>query len=56
MPWPVILPILQLIWSAVSPSLKAAALTELKALEVTEAGQPMLLALIKEAEVLVAAA
>jgi hypothetical protein len=50
MPWDKILPILQLIWSAVSPELKSLALGELKSLEVQDASQPLLLALIKEAE------
>ncbi len=56
MPWNVILPILNMIWSAASPALKAAALAELKGLEVAEAGQPFLEYFIKEAEVLVSAA
>lgn len=56
MDWSVILPILQLIWTATNPALKAAALAELKTLEVVEKDKPILLYFIKEAEVLVAAA
>lgn len=55
MDWSKILPILQLLWSAVSPELKAVALKELKALEVEDAKKPLLLMLIKEAEAIVAA-
>lgn len=56
MPWQTVLAIFQLILTAVSPALKQAALAELKALEVAEAGQPLLLMFIREAEVLVQAA
>jgi hypothetical protein len=56
LPWPIIMPILNVIWSACSPALRAAALAELKTLEVADAAQPVLEFIIKEAEVLVAAA
>lgn len=53
---PIVWTILGMIWSSVSPALKAAALAELKALEIEEAGRPLIEILIKEAEALVAAA
>ena len=56
MPWGTIVAIFQMILSAVSPALKQAALAELQSLEVAEASRPVLEMLIKEAEVLVAAA
>ncbi len=56
MPWQTIIAIFQLILSAVGPSLKAAALAELKVLEVDEANNPIMLLIIQEAEKLVAAA
>ncbi len=54
--WQTIISIFHLLWSSVGPALKGAALAELKALEVAEASQPLLVLVIKEAEVLVAAA
>jgi len=53
---PIVWTLLQLVWGAVSPALKTAALAELKTLEVAEASQPLLLMIIKEAEILVTAA
>lgn len=42
--------LLQLVWGAEEPQVKAWALTQLKALEVKEAGRPMIEMLIKAAE------
>jgi len=56
MEWDKILPLVHVIWSAVSPELKQKALDELKKLEAKEAAQPLLVSLIQEAETLVAAA
>ena len=55
-PWQLVFQVLSLLWSAASPTIKAAALAELQALAVQFAGNPLLEALVKEAEVLVAAA
>ena len=55
MNWSVILPILQLIWSAVSPELKQAALAELQLLASQETANPLLAAIILEAEKVVSA-
>lgn len=56
MPWSTIWPIVQLIWSAVAPSLKRAALDELKSIAAEHTGNIVLEAIISEAETLVAAA
>lgn len=48
--WLKVWSLLQVVWTAVSPALKSHALTELKALEATEADKPLVLALIKLAE------
>ncbi len=49
-------PIVHLIWSAVKPSLRAAALAELKDIAAAHESSAILEAIIAEAEVLVAAA
>jgi hypothetical protein len=54
--WQSVIAIFHLLWSSVGPALKAAAVAELKSLEVAEASQPLLVLILKEAEVLVAAA
>lgn len=58
MDWSTLFALLQLVWGAVSPQLKAMALAELKVMEqqASDAHKPWLVALIKEAEVLVSAA
>lgn len=56
MPWSTIWPIVQLIWSAVAPTLKQAALDELKTIDAAHPGNVILAAVIAEAEILVAAA
>lgn len=56
MPWGTIAAIIQLVLSAATPALKASALAYLKTLEVAEASQPLFLMIIKEVEVMVAAA
>lgn len=53
--WSTILPLLQIILGAVGPSLKAAALTELKALDAAQTNV-LLKLLIEECEKMVAAA
>lgn len=53
--WATILPLLHIILGAVGPSLKAAAIAELKALDATQTN-PLLKLLIEECEKMVAAA
>lgn len=53
--WSTILPLLQLVLSSVTPSLKAAAMAELKTVDAAQTN-PLVKLLIEEAEKMVAAA
>lgn len=54
--WAQVLPLLHILLSYAKPAMKAAALSELKALEQAHGSNPVLVMVIQEAEQMVAAA